>query len=65
MRHMRWERDYEATIRAIRYLVSGRSNSLGEKLQELHRLQDLRDIALERFYEHRKSHAGSARRDAA
>jgi hypothetical protein len=52
----RWEREYEATIRAIYAVVSGRFDSIGEKLRELHRLQDLRDVALKKYYEHKKTH---------
>jgi len=52
----RWEREYEATIRAIYTVVDGEFNSVEEKLRELFRWQDLRDEAIERFYEHKKTH---------
>jgi len=50
----RWEREYEDTIRAIYAVANGRFDSRGEKLRELHRLQDLRDVVLKQFYEHNK-----------
>jgi hypothetical protein len=62
------EREYQAAIRAIYAAVSGRFNSLGEKLWKLHRLQDLRDDVLAKFYEHKQIHRAaeaSRKRDAA
>src|SRR5437879_2654330 len=56
----RLEREYQLTIAEIYSVVGGRFKTLREKLRELFRWQDVRDKAVEAFYEHKKTHAGRA-----
>lgn len=54
------ERIYDHFIRRIYGVVHGRFSSVDEKIRELHRLQDLRDEAIETLYAHKKCHSPSA-----
>lgn len=54
----RLERAYRLTVLEIYSVVDGRFNTVREKLRELFRWQDVRDKAVEAFYEHKKTHAG-------
>jgi hypothetical protein len=56
----RLEREYQLTIAEIYSVVDGRSGTVGEKLRELFRRQDVRDKAVKAFYEHKKAHARAA-----
>jgi len=51
--------EYQHTIAEIYSVVSGRFETVGEKLRELFRRQDVRDKAVKAFYEHKKAHARS------
>ncbi len=46
------ERQYKRSIREISHVVRTRFPVLGDKLRELHKWQDMRDSALDMFYEH-------------
>jgi hypothetical protein len=61
------EREYQLTIAEIYSGVGGRFETIGEKLRELFRCQDVRDKAVKALYEHKKAHATalSGRRRAA
>ena len=56
----RLEREYQRTIVEIYSVVGGRFKTVGEKLRELFRWQDVRDKAVKAFYEHKKTHARGA-----
>jgi hypothetical protein len=56
----RLEREYQRTIAEIHSVVAGRFETLGDKLHELFRCQDVRDKLLKAFYEHKKAHARTA-----
>jgi hypothetical protein len=52
----RLERLYEQSVARIFALMDKRFVERGEKIRELHRLQDVRDEALALFYAHKKRH---------
>jgi hypothetical protein len=56
----RLEREYQLTIAGIYSVVGGRFATVGEKLYELFRCQDVRDKAVNAFYEHKRAHARAA-----
>jgi len=56
----RLEREYQLTIAEIYSVVGGRFKSVREKLHQLFRWQDVRDEAVEAFYEHKKTHVRRA-----
>jgi len=56
----RLEREYQRTIVEIYSVVGGRFKTVGEKLRELFRWQDVRDKAVKAFYEHKKTHVRRA-----
>jgi hypothetical protein len=53
----RLERDCQIAAANISLVVSTRFNSLSEKLQQLHKWQDVRAKAMEKFYHHKNSHS--------
>ena len=63
----RLEREYQLAVAEIYSVVGGRCETVGEKLRELFRCQDVRHKAVKAFYEHKKVHARavSGRRRAA
>ena len=63
----RLEREYQLAIAKIYSVVGGRFETLGEKLRELFRCQDVRDKAVKAFYEHKEGscNGGIGRRRAA
>lgn len=56
----RLEREYQLTIVELYSVVARRFKTVGEKLRELFRWQDMRDKAVKAFYEHKKAHARAA-----
>jgi len=56
----RLEREYQLTIVEIYSVVGRRFKTVGEKLHELFRWQDLRDKAVKVFYQHKKTHTKAA-----
>ena len=54
------ERKYQLTIGEIYSVVGGKFNTVGEKLRELFRWQDMRDKTLKTLYAHKKTHAWGA-----
>jgi hypothetical protein len=56
----RLEFEYQRTIGEINSVVGGRFNTVGEKLRELCRWQDVRDKAVKTLYEHKKIHSMGA-----
>jgi len=56
----RLEREYQLTIAEICSVVGKRFKTIGEKLCELFRWQDVRDRAVKACYEHKKTHARGA-----
>jgi hypothetical protein len=63
------ERRYRGIIRQIDDVVDGRFPSVAEKIEALHKYQDLRDEVMKALYEHKRTHrrrrtAKSASHDA-
>jgi hypothetical protein len=58
------ERRYAEATSHIREVLANRLKTLGEKVRELHRLQDKRDDAIEAFYSHKRRHCGHVRKVA-
>jgi hypothetical protein len=53
----RLERKYQLTVDEIYSVVKGRFTTVGDKLRELFRCQDLRDEAMKAIHVHKKTHA--------
>jgi hypothetical protein len=56
----RLEREYQRAISEISAVVGRRFNTVGERLRELSRWQDVRNEAVKALYEHKKTHAATA-----
>jgi len=52
----RLERDCQIATANISLVVATRFKSFNEKLQQLHKWQDVRAKAMEKFYRHKNSH---------
>lgn len=56
----RLERDCQIAAANISLVVATRFRSFNEKLQQLHKWQDVRAKAMEKFYRHKNSHMEAA-----
>jgi hypothetical protein len=56
----RLENEYQRAILEIHSVVGRRFATPRQKLQELHKWQDIRDWAVKAFYEHKASHTHRA-----
>ena len=60
----RLETEYEHSVGEIRSVVGGKFNTVGEKLRELFRWQDVRDKTVKTIHKHKETHALRGRRAA-